>query len=236
MVFQRLRRAIRYRLGLRVVAPQLEDGTDEGVRAYYNSRISDCSFLANATHYERPRIDWILERVRGGMALEVGCADGTVTQLLAQRTDHVVALDLCEASINCVRGRRLANVESHVGFVEHFQPAERYDWVVLSEVLEHLREPQLILSRCVSWLNPGGSVLVSTPDGDWQPDAIEHLHVFHIGDFRALVMGAGADHVRTFHIKDRYGRDRWLAGELSKEHMVLKKRAQALVGEEESTS
>lgn len=216
MLFRRFRRSIRYRLGLPVVAPLLEEGTDEAVEAYYNSRLSDCSFLADPDHYERPRVDWILERIRGGVVLEVGCADGTFTEMLARRADRVVALDLCEASIHRLRSRRLTNVESHLGLVEHFQPAVGYDWVVLTEVLEHLRHPHQTLMRCVGWLNPGGSLLVSTPEGDWESDAIEHLHVFHLENFEALMASAGADSFQVFRIKDRQGRDRWLGAEASR--------------------
>jgi len=216
LILQRLRRAIRYRLGLHVVAPQLEDGTDEGIQAYYNSRLSDCSFLANADHYERPRVDWILERISGGVVLEVGCADGTFTEMLARRADRVIALDLCEASVLRLRNRGLKNVEGHVGFVEHFHPSQLCDWVVLTEVLEHLRDPQQALKLCVGWLNPGGSVLVSTPDGDWDGDAMEHLHVFHLESFGALMSNAGGDSLQVFRIKDRQGRDRWLGAEVTR--------------------
>jgi 2-polyprenyl-3-methyl-5-hydroxy-6-metoxy-1,4-benzoquinol methylase len=216
VTFQSLWRAIRYRLGLHVVAPQLEDGTDEDVKAYYNSRLSDCSFLADADHYERPRVDWILERIHGGLVLEVGCADGTFTEMLARRADRVVAIDLCEASIRRLRGRGLKNVETYSGFVEQFRPTAGYDWVVLTEVLEHLRRPQQTLMQCVGWLNPGGSLLVSTPEGDWEGDAIEHLHVFHLESFKALMTSAGADTLQVFRIKDRQGRDRWLGAEVSR--------------------
>ncbi|HUG54120.1 MAG TPA: hypothetical protein VMR21_10975 [Vicinamibacteria bacterium] len=92
-LFGRIRRSIRYRLGRHVVAPDLEDGSDEGVRRYYNSRLSDCSFL------EDPQ--------------------------------------------------RLPNVEAVCGFVEGFAPAERFDWIVVSEVLEHLRRPKAAIAASI---------------------------------------------------------------------------------------
>jgi 2-polyprenyl-3-methyl-5-hydroxy-6-metoxy-1,4-benzoquinol methylase len=211
----RLGRALRYRMGMHVVAPQLAAGTDEGVCDYYNSRASDCSFLASTDHYERPRIDWMLARVRGGSLLELGCADGTVTAMLAERVERVVALDLCQESVARVRTRQLRNVRAVTGFIEHYEPAETFDWIVASEVLEHLRNPLRCVSSCLRWLKPGGSLLISCPDGDWEGDAIEHLHTFDFESFCGLMIRAGARSLHAFRIPDRSGRDRWLGAKVT---------------------
>jgi 2-polyprenyl-3-methyl-5-hydroxy-6-metoxy-1,4-benzoquinol methylase len=212
-MWQRLSRAIRYRLGRHVLAPLLEDGTDEDVRAYYNSRLSDCSFLADPQHYERPRIDWMLARVKHGAALEVGCADGTMTAMLASRVDHVTALDLCQESIERVRARRLPNVEAVSGFVETFEPCRRFDWILMSEVLEHLRDPCAAVTHCLRWLTPGGSLLLSTPEGSWEGDSIEHLHVFTFESWCVMLARAGCRDLRVFSIPDGRGVVRWLSAE-----------------------
>jgi len=213
-VLARLRRSIAYRLGRHVVAPDLEDGSDEGVERYYNSRVSDCSFLADPAHFERPRIDWMREKVEGGTVLEIGCADGTVTAMLAEKTDRVVALDLCRESVERLRARGLPNVEAVCGFVERFEPGRSFDWIVMSEVLEHLRDPGAVIGRCLQWLAPRGRLLVSSPDGHWDGDAIEHLHAFDHASWSRMIIAAGARDVRTFRIKDREGHDRWLGAEV----------------------
>jgi 2-polyprenyl-3-methyl-5-hydroxy-6-metoxy-1,4-benzoquinol methylase len=213
-ILGRLKRSIQYRLGRHVVAPDLADGTDEGVQRYYNSRVSDCSFLQDPGHFERPRIDWMREKAKGGTLLEIGCADGTVTAMLAAQVTRVVALDLCRESIERVAAHRLANVEAVCGFVEHYSPAEPFDWIVMSEVLEHLRQPASVIARCIDWLKPGGRLLLSSPDGDWEGDAIEHLHSFDLGSWSEMLIRAGARDVRIFKIKDRDGRDRWLGAEV----------------------
>ena len=213
-MISRIRRAIQYRLGRHVVAPDLEGGTDEGVQRYYNSRVSDCSFLVDPTHFERPRIDWMREKVTGGALLEIGCADGTMTAMLSPQVKRVVALDLCQESIERLRARKLENVEDVCGFVERYSPREPFDWIVMSEVVEHLRDPAAVIARCIAWLAPGGRLLLSSPDGDWEGDAIEHLHAFDLGTWSAMLVRAGARDMRAFKIKDRDGRDRWLGAEV----------------------
>jgi 2-polyprenyl-3-methyl-5-hydroxy-6-metoxy-1,4-benzoquinol methylase len=213
-VISRIRRAILYRLGRHVVAADLESGSDEGVERYYNSRLSDCSFLADPAHFERPRIDWMFAKIKAGTLLEIGCADGTVTAMLAARADRVVALDLCRESIERLGARGLTNVEGVCGFVERYSPREPFDWIVMSEVVEHLRDPAAVVARCLGWLAPGGRLLLSSPDGNWEGDAIEHLHTFDLGSWSAMLIRSGARDLRTFKIKARDGRDRWLGAEV----------------------
>lgn len=210
----RIRRGLRYRLGLHVVAPLLEDGTDEGVRRYYNSRPSECSFLADRQNYERPRVNWMLEQARGGRLLELGCADGTVTAMLAGQVERVVAVDVCAEAIARVEARGLTNVSVQVALLEHFRPDTEFEWIIMSEVLEHLRNPVVVVAQCLSWLKPGGSLLLSSPLGAWEGDSIEHLHVFDLEAWCSLLVKAGARSMRVFIIKDRAGKDRWLGADV----------------------
>jgi 2-polyprenyl-3-methyl-5-hydroxy-6-metoxy-1,4-benzoquinol methylase len=214
-MLKRLSRSIRYRLGMHVVAPALEGGTDEGVLNYYNSRPSRCSFLQDSEHYERPRIEWILDTVMGGRLLEIGCADGGVSELLSGRVDSLFALDVCEASITELLARGLQNVEARVGLAESFEPPGRFDWIVMSELLEHIREPEQLVARALRWLAPGGRLLASSPEGQWDGDSIEHLHVFGLESWARLFARAGAHSLRAFKIPDRKGRDRWLGADVT---------------------
>jgi 2-polyprenyl-3-methyl-5-hydroxy-6-metoxy-1,4-benzoquinol methylase len=193
----------------------LERGTDEGVLAYYNSRPSLCSFLQDPGHYERPRIEWILDRARGGRLLEIGCADGGLTELLSRQVEEIVALDACQASITALRNRRIPNITTHPTLAEAFEPGGRFDWIVMSEFLEHVRNPAGLVTRAVQWLAPGGRLLASSPDGRWGDDSIEHLQVFDLASWTALFVTSGGRSIRVFRIRDREGRDRWLGADVS---------------------
>lgn len=205
--------ALRWHLGLRVAARELEEGTDEGVARFYEARVTDCSFLGEPTHYEHPRARWILERVRGGTVLEVGCGNGGMTRLLAPQVDRIVALDVSAPSLETVRALDLPNVRTVRALIERYEPDQAFDWIVLSEVIEHLRDPDAVVARLVRWLSPGGALLVTTPRGHWESD--EHLHEFSFDRLSALLAGSGGESVTISHLRDSGGRRRWLAGQVN---------------------
>lgn len=204
-------RAARWRLGMQAVAPELEEGTDESIAAFYQGRITDCSFLADPGHYEYPRVRWLLDRVQGGRLLEVGVGNGGMTRLLATRVANLVALDVSTPSLNAVRELGLPNVEVVEVLVERFQPAERFDWIVMSEVLEHLRDPAGVVEGCVGWLAPGGNLLITTPNGHWESN--EHLQEFELPRFAAILTASGAEVASVGYLRDDRDRRRWLVGQ-----------------------
>jgi SAM-dependent methyltransferase len=209
----RISRRVRWSLGFRVAAPELESGDDFALAAFYSGRVTDCEFLLDPNHYERPRAEWILSRVSGGRLLEVGCGNGGMTRLLAEKVTTLVALDVSAPSLAAVRQLGLSNVETVQGLVEQHEATGEFDWVVLSEVLEHLRNPSDVLARCVSWLKPGGRLLITTPRGHWESN--EHLQEFEMDQFAALVGGVGTESVYVSHLRDSADRRRWLVAELT---------------------
>lgn len=208
-------RSLAWRLDLPLVAEQLAEGSEDGIERYYSSRMTDCSFLTNPDHYEHPRIEWILNIVRGGALLEVGCGNGGLTQLLSVRVDHVVALDVSRPSIEALIALRLPNVEARADLVERFVPGCAFDWIVLAEVVEHLRNPLQVLQRCLGWLKPTGKILLTTPNGRW--GSIEHLHEFEMKNWCGLLAETGARNIHAFVINDYHNKQRWLGGILSVE-------------------
>jgi len=49
---------------------------------------------------------------------------------------------------------------------------ERYDTILAGEIIEHLDSPQSFLAGCYAILNPGGSLVISTPNPYYPPIAL----------------------------------------------------------------
>ncbi len=98
--------------------------------------------------------------------LEIGCGSGDTGALALQkgRAERYVGVELMEEPA-AIASDRLTRVL--VGDVEQmtldFQPAE-FDGLIMSEVLEHLRDPEALLMRLHRFVRPGGMVLASSPN------------------------------------------------------------------------
>lgn len=102
--------------------------------------------------------------------LEAGCAEGHFTERLAARAASLTAVDLSAKAIARARARLRAKAVDFVeADVRDFKPPSgvQYDLVVLGDVLYYLDKPMAraafdsLFARIVSWLAPGGRVLLA---------------------------------------------------------------------------
>lgn len=146
-----------------------------------------------------------------GRVLEIGCAVGSFTELIAPRSAEVLAIDVSATAVE--RAVERLREQSHVRFEtkilpEEF-PEEQFDLVVASDVLYYLRVDEVLASLrlieaalalggafvAVHYVPRMGSVL----DGDEVHDLLsEHTTLAHAVRERAE-FGAG----RTYRL-DRY--------------------------------
>ncbi len=87
-----------------------------------------------------------------GAALEVGCSIGVFTEQLAERCEHVLAIDFSARAIELARLRleSVTNVELRRASFPEQVPAGAWDVIVCSEVLYYLPAPAL--DRAIAWL------------------------------------------------------------------------------------
>ncbi len=157
----------------------------------------------------RDRIDWLVGHATGDV-LDVGCSQGIAALLVARaRTDgQVVGVDnepdrLVYASAD--RAREPAEVAARVTFLAASGSAlpfarERFDTVLLGEVLEHLEKPDEVLAEVGRVLRPGGVVAITVPFG-LSPHH-DHRQTFYAADLLDTV----ATHLAptSIDLVDRY--------------------------------
>jgi SAM-dependent methyltransferase len=99
--------------------------------------------------------------------LDIGCGNGSWVALPLARCGYdVTGIDLHQPSIDTARSlaRGLPNAHFAVGTVEELKEAG-FDVIILSEVLEHVHEPEALLRTGAAQLGPGGIVIVTVPNG-----------------------------------------------------------------------
>lgn len=100
--------------------------------------------------------------------LDAGCGSGrAVTRYLARVGDDVLGIDMHQPSIDYAQ-RHFG--QDHLRFIcadlSTLPDVEgAYEVIVLADVLEHLDDPEAVLSAAVKRLAPGGMVLASIPNG-----------------------------------------------------------------------
>lgn len=106
----------------------------------------------------------ILKRhLRDGSLLEMGPAEGVMTELLAASIPDVTVVEGSALFCDSLR-QRFPTLHVHHALFENFEPTRHFDTIVLGHVLEHVQDPVDILRRAQRWLNPGGRVFAAVPN------------------------------------------------------------------------
>lgn len=102
-----------------------------------------------------------------GCVLDVGCGAGRNAELLRRRYPncevHGITRSVAEAEIAASRmtSCRVCDIEAEI-------PPDlkqmRFDALVFSHVLEHVREPECVLRRFAPLLNEGGAIVIAVPN------------------------------------------------------------------------
>jgi ubiquinone/menaquinone biosynthesis C-methylase UbiE len=95
-------------------------------------------------------------------ALDVGCGSGTFARRLAERCQHVIALDLSPEMIRLARERSNSypNIEFQLVDVRDWPlPSENFDCIATIATLHHLPLTEVLLKMKAA-LKPGGTLLV----------------------------------------------------------------------------
>lgn len=101
----------------------------------------------------------------GAAVLELGCADGYMTALLAEHSGKHVVVDASARFIAEARRHAPAKVEFVDSLFETYRPQEQFDLVAMSFVLEHVIDPVALIHAALAWIRPGsGRILAVVPN------------------------------------------------------------------------
>jgi 2-polyprenyl-3-methyl-5-hydroxy-6-metoxy-1,4-benzoquinol methylase len=158
---------------------------------------------ATARHYLSQ-----LRRYRGpetGRLLEIGCGHGDFL-LEAQREGYDVYGVEISPSASALANQRLGSDRVTTGILEKVELKEaHFDICVLSDVIEHTRDPMRFLTIIRRLLKPEGTLFIATPSLDswsarllkqtWMEFKPEHLLYFDTKTIQTLLHRAGFDQV-----------------------------------------
>lgn len=100
--------------------------------------------------------------------LDIGCGAGTLSFYLASKGNRVVGIDVARNAIEaCTKSSKLLGLNKNTSFkVMDFPkqtPSKKFDLIIFSEVIEHLKNDDLALKKIFLLLKRGGVGIISTP-------------------------------------------------------------------------
>lgn len=116
-------------------------------------------------YLKRLQVKAIRTWLRGDRVLEMGCATGELTSLLAGEVGDYHVVEGSARNIE-VAESRVPAVTYHHALFEDFAPETPYTDVLLVCALEHVDEPVDILRSSAEWLEPGGRMHIIVPNAE----------------------------------------------------------------------
>jgi SAM-dependent methyltransferase len=134
----------------------------------------------------------------GARVLDIGCGDGHVLSQIGAGSSAALELEGVELSDTAAAAAEAQGFRVYRGRIEDVElPADSFDLVIMNQLIEHVREPSVILERVRRALRPNGHLFLETPNVDSFDARLFHRRYW------------GGYHIpRHFHLFDTAGLDR----------------------------
>lgn len=134
---------------------------------------------------------WAAELVAGHRTMDAGCGEGYGAEILAGRASSVLGVDLEPAIVGRATERYPSARFETANLVSMHYDDDSFGAIVSLQVIEHLHTPHEFLAECKRVLEPGGVLIVSTPNRlTFSPDGLRNpFHAFEFApdELRAAI-------------------------------------------------
>jgi SAM-dependent methyltransferase len=169
----------------------------------------------------RRLLDLLAAHVPTGRLLDVGCGHGLLVDEARRRGYEAEGLELSRAAATHARAALRVPVRE-APLEDESLDGERFDAIVLADVLEHLDDPPRALDRCLELLTVGGALVVVTPDpssltarlagGRWWGYLPSHTCLLPRATLRELVAARGLVLAEDVPLVRSFSPAYWLRG------------------------
>ncbi len=139
---------------------------------------------------------------------DIGCGQGNVSLLLAEQGYQVTAVDISPAYLEYAQGKQeTGSVRWVQGNFDQLDLHAGFDVIVLGELIEHCAYPEDFIQQAMRYLNPGGVLLVTTPNASMFRNHLPTFGQLHRREDRAHLEACqfgpdGEDHLFLFTLSD----------------------------------
>ena len=132
--------------------------------------------------------------------LDIGCATGSLLERLKGRGWETTGIEISAAQAEYGRQKRGLDVRD-LPLEENLFPAESFDVVLASHLIEHVNDPAALVHEVHRILAPGGRFFVTTPNiagfqaklfgSRWRSAIFDHLYLFSATTLSRLLRQQG---------------------------------------------
>jgi len=134
--------------------------------------------------------------------LDIGCNDGTITQVMKEMGNEVIGVDFEE--VVEIAKRNHHDIQFISFDASNIFPIDdnSFDVVIATELIEHLIDDELFLNECYRILRPGGRLMLTTPNFTFirnriwllfgrYVDEYTHIHKYTFRNVRKIIKASG---------------------------------------------
>ena len=136
--------------------------------AYMSKYQNQDSSGSGTSEFDYERINQGVNRItkflksKEAKILDMGCANGGVLQELYRRGySHLLGID---PSIVCVHNTLHKGIEAIRSDIFSYKPIEKFDCIIFSHVLEHIRDLKRAVQDLTEWLKDDGILYIEVPN------------------------------------------------------------------------
>ena len=132
-----------------------------GIR-YYKKFEYQQPYTAKLDEYSSHRK--IAQKIQGGnlRLLDIGCGPGFIANLIQNPDTEIIGIDLWEETNRTPKFSRFIKQDIEKEF--SLEGLAEFDYILLADILEHIRNPEEILEKCQTHLKNNGKLIVAVPN------------------------------------------------------------------------
>jgi 2-polyprenyl-3-methyl-5-hydroxy-6-metoxy-1,4-benzoquinol methylase len=125
-----------------------------------HSHAEDLERFEESDFWSKVKVKLILKLVEGKKVLDVGCGSGLLSKTLLDKGYNVTAIDNDSKAIEIAKKK---GINGFVADINTCQIQEKFDCIILGDVLEHIEDDKSTIKKAYEMLEPDGCVIVNVP-------------------------------------------------------------------------
>ena len=125
-----------------------------------HSHAEDLERIEESDFWSKVKVKLILNLVEGKNVLDVGCGSGRLSKTLLEKGYSVMAIDNDWKAVEIAKKK---GIMAFVSDINDWQTAEKFDCIILGDVLEHIEDDKSAMRKVHGMLTPNGCIVVNVP-------------------------------------------------------------------------